>query len=109
MPSFTLKNFQRLDRKSCRYIILLSHTLKKVHNNYKRKTAVAQTKQMKNLLPLTLSALIAGDCRIKANMENNSETEMSKWLNLFIQHSQKNKNWTNLGWQGFFFSPTIID
>lgn len=35
MPSFTLKIFQALDRKSCRYIIPFSHTLNKVRNSYK--------------------------------------------------------------------------
>lgn len=92
MPSFTLKNFQTLDRKSCRYIILLSHThtLNKVHNSYKsQKPLCLKPSRWKNIPPLTMSALIARDCRIKPNMENNGGTQMSKWLNLFIHRSPK--------------------
>lgn len=58
----------------------------------KAKTTVSQTKQMEKHSALDNESTYARDCEIKPNVENNSRTEMSKWLNLFIQPCPKKQN-----------------
>lgn len=52
-----------------------------------------------------MRALIARDCGIEPNMENNSRTEMSKWLKIFIQPSQKKTKIGPISVGRVFFHP----